>query len=324
MAISNISLNSDTIFVSVRCKGASTSLPLTAKVASSARLKEPSLLVYEDGKLLEKVQDVRKFLFDLSKSAMVTSPSSSTFAVPSEEIGKLKSKLDAIDTEVEYDLQYIVDNYDDIKAQNFDEIKKAIVEIDEEEQKKILARAEYRYPSITEIKTGRQMLISIMASPIAGSISNIEVLKDRVEDDARARYKEAVFLALDPVYKALATYYTKLSNGQEIGTKSKNFFLEVIAALKEQNQIRRDGFTEDVIAALEKYSNEVFEDTTLDYTIVLNIYKEAIACDSLHVLTDIEKMERRLMKGYPSATRLLEEATIDEDAAFIIPIKALL
>lgn len=136
MAINNVSLNSDTIFVSVRCKGASSSLPLTAKVASSARLKEPSLLVYEDDKLLEKVSDVRKFLANMSRAAMVTSPSGSTFAVPSGKISVLKAKLDAIDLEVNTDLQYIVDNYDAIKTKNFEEVQKAILSLDDAEQKK--------------------------------------------------------------------------------------------------------------------------------------------------------------------------------------------
>lgn len=324
MAITNINLDSETIFVSVRCKGASSSLPLSSKLVASGRLRDPSLLVYEDKKLLEKVNDVRKFLAKLSEGALLTSPSSSTYAIPVSKISILKAKLDAIDEEVEADLDYIVDNYDSIKKENFEEINKAIAGLDDVEKKKVLARADLKYPSITEIKTRRQMLVSIMASPLAKDIDNIEVLKDRVEEDAQARYKEAVFLGMDNIYKSLANYYTKLSNGMEIGTKSKNYFSNILASLKEQNQIRRDGFTDDLIAVLEKYGDSVFEDTTLDYTIVLNIYKEAMQCDSAHVLTDLEKMERRLLKPFPAAVHLLEEAMLDEDSASIITLKELL
>lgn len=322
--ITEVMLNSDTVFVSIRSKGAIRTLPLSANVAKSARLKEPALVIYEDAMLQDQIVAAKKVLMEMSSSAMLTAPSNSTFAIPVGKIAELKAKLDAIDNQVDADLSYIEAHYDEIKKANMSEVDKAIAHMDETERKKVKARAEVRYPSIVEIKSKRQLLFSILASPLAKNIPDIEMLAERINDDAQARYKESVFVALDPIYKALATYYTKLSNGRDIGQKSKNFFDGLVAEIKEGNQIRRDGFTENVIKVLEKYGDSIFEDAMTCYTIMLNIYNEAYACGVEGTLTDLEKMERRLLKDVPSASFLLEADMIDEDAESATPIADLM
>jgi hypothetical protein len=255
---------------------------------------------------------IEKELVRMSKKAQIASPFPGVYVIPEDCIPELKALFENAEIEFQAQTDYIVANYDTIKDTNLKLVNESIKGLTKKKQAEILKLTD-NYPTAGYIASHRKLFLNILASPF-GAPSNVAVFNERLEDSAQELYKKAVFDALIPAYTALATYYSKLCNRQDIGTKSRNFFTDkVIPELFEGNTVRRDGFTDKVIDAIKHNMPDIFEDAEICYNIVLNIYHEAKACGMEDVMPDLQSMEAQKLKGVSKPRYVLTEESIEED-----------
>lgn len=255
---------------------------------------------------------MEKELIRMSKKSQIASPFPGVYSIPEDCLPELKALFENAEIEFKTQTDYIVANYDAIKDANIKLVEKSIEKLPKKKQAEIRKKLD-EYPSKERIAARRTLRLCILTSPF-GAPSNIGIFAERLEDTAQELYKKAVFDGLIPAYTALATYYSKLCNRQDIGTKSRNFFKDkVIPELFEGNTVRRDGFTDKVLKAIQYNMPDLFEDAEVCYNIVLNIYQEAKACGMEDIMPDLEAMEIQKLKGVSKPIYVLTEESIAED-----------
>lgn len=274
-----------------------------------------NFFTFEDGVRIKR--ETEAALGEMSRKAKLRTPFPGIFAICEADIPAMLALLDKMEAEFAACKQYVKDNFDAIKEENRKAVEESIKKEGKREQARILAAFDDR---VTE-KNFRPSIFAAVMSSGSGQLPNLAALSERIEDTAQELYKKAVFAELAPVYEALAVYYTKLSNGQDIGTKSENHFRDkLIPELADSNSIRRDGFTQDVIAVLRHNGEAVFEDPMVCYDIVLNIYDEAKKLGVEDELPNLAMVEERALKSLSKPHYLLDIDTIEEDC----PNRALL
>ena len=297
------------VFCGVSTRGASRVISLK----KSGGRHNNSIVLYKDNTVYEAKKNLEDILYKMSKTAPVASPFPGVFAIPDESIQQLTKTIKNAEASFATGLQEIEDNYDAIRDANWKAVEDAMKNLTKKEQKEVTKQFNRCYPTLAEIKRSRKMCVSILTSPL-GAPSNISLLSERIEETAQELYKKAVFGALVPAYTALATYYTKLSNAQDIGTKSQNYFRDkVVNELFEGNTVRRDGFTDKVIAAIKYNIDNIFDDAMLCYNIVLNIYEEARMNGMEDELPDLAALEVQKLATVTKPSYLLDMASIEED-----------
>lgn len=279
-----------------------------------------SIVIYKDNSVYESKKSLEDALYKLSRQATQGCPFPGVYAIPEESIPLLTKLIDNAEAGFDAGMKDIEDNYDALKKANWAEVEIAIAKMDAAQKAEVTKLFNANYPNINDIKRSRKMNITILTSPF-GMPSNIELLAERIEDTAQELYKKAVFAEMVPVYSALATYYTKLSNGMEIGTKSQNYFRDkVVPELFETNTIRRDGFTDKVVQAVKYNLDNIFEDPMVCYNIMLNIYEEAKLNGMEDELPDLAALEIQKLKGVTTPAYLLALDMIEEDVPNRTPI----
>ena len=317
---------SNTLVVSVSGRGGTQSISLGKRHASdNSRVSGEAVIIYSDPTVGRAVMELKKWLENASRKAPVRMELNGMYAIPASLIKELNVEIGQVDQQFEEDGEYIQKNYDAIKAANRAEVAEAIKKFTNAEQKDILSRFDKNFPSKKMIEGMRRLNISVLVSPWSGEISGLEVLADRAIDDAQDAYKRAVFSELAPVYEALATYYTKSCNGLDIGMKSQNHFTSTLLPdLRDNNEIRRDGFTANIVKILEKAGSRIFEDGMLCYNLVLDILHEAQELNVESVLPNLGKVEVQKLRMATTPHYLLTSSQLEEDMEVRIPVETLL
>ena len=316
MAQNKTNLNA-CVFVGVSTRGGTRVISL----ANRGVRHNNSVVIYKDATVYESKKNLEDALYKLSRQATQGCPFPGVYAIPEESIPLLTKMIDNAEAAFDAGMKEIEDNYDALKKANWAEVESAISKMGKTEQAEVTKMFNSHYPDVNEIKRTRKMHVTILTSPF-GMPSNIDLLSERIADTAQELYKKAVFAELVPVYSALATYYTKLSNGQDVGMKSQNHFRDkVVPELFETNTIRRDGFTDNVVQAVKYNLDNIFEDPMLCYNILLNIYEEAKQNGMEDELPDLAALEVQKLKGVTTPTYLLTLEMLEEDVPNRTPIE---
>ena len=302
------------VLVTVRVKGIRKGMSI--RKTGSRKLDSISFISFDDG--LRIKAETEKKLEVLARKANLRTPFPGIYAIPEASIPEMLRILDNAEAEFATCIQAAVNNFDAIKEANKKAVEDSINGEDAKEQTRIL---KYFDDVVTKKFFENAKFTSAIMSSGIGKMPDIQALADRIEDSAQELYKKAVFAELAPVYEALATYYSKLSNGQDVGMKSQNFFRDkLLIDLRENNTIRRDGFTEKVVQAIEYNIDDLFEDPMICYNIVLNILEEARLNAVEDELPDLAAMEIQKLKTLTSPVYLLDMDVSEEDIPNRTPI----
>lgn len=306
--------NNNEVLVSLYARGFR--FGMGTKWTGNRKSDNVNFFTFEDGVRIKR--ETENIFAAMSRKAKLRTPFPGIFAICEKDIPEMLAVLDKMEADFAIAVQYVKDNFDAIKAANRKEVEDSIKKEGKREQARILKAFDER---LTERNFRPSIFAAIMSSG-TGKLPDIEALSERIEDTAQELYKKAVFAEIAPVYEALASYYTKLSNGQDIGTKSENHFRDkLILELRENNSVRRDGFTNDLLAAINFNIENIFSDAMVCYDLVLNIYDEARKLGVDEDLPNLSAMEERTLKTLSKPRYLLDEETIYEDCSNKTPLK---